>query len=99
MKISNEGDTMKKLRYLAGIFGLAIAGAAMSLVGVQAQDLRPVHFSGVINDYTPSTSPGGPYEMRGDWSLDVIRGGTANFSADLNMETSDYGITGATQVD
>jgi hypothetical protein len=31
--------------------------------------------------------------------LDVIGGGTGNFSADLNMETSDYGITGATQVD
>ena len=71
----------------------------MALVRVQAQDLRPVHFSGLINDYSPSTSPGGPYEIRGDWSLDVVRGGTANFSADLNMETSDYGITGATQVD
>ena len=65
----------------------------------QAQDLRPVHFSGVINDYSPSTVSGGPYEIRGDWSLDVERSGTANFSADLKMETSDYGITGATQVD
>jgi hypothetical protein len=83
--------TMKK-------WGIAIALAAMPFVRVHAQDLRPVHFSGLINDYTPSTSPGGPYEMRGDWSLDVA-GGTATFSADLNMETSDYGITGATQVD
>jgi hypothetical protein len=65
----------------------------------QAQDLRPVHFSGVINDYSPSTSPGGPYEMHGDWSLEVQRGGSANFSADFDMETSDYGITGATKVD
>jgi hypothetical protein len=31
--------------------------------------------------------------------LDVDRSGTASFTADLNMETSDYGITGATQVD
>ncbi len=99
MKIGNEGDTMKKLRSKMGIFGIAIAVAAMALVPVQAQDLRPVHFSGLINDYSPSTSPGGPYEIRGEWSLDVVRGGTANFSADLNMETSDYGITGATQVD
>ena len=30
--------------------------------------------------------------MRGTWSLEVLRGGTANFTADLNMETSDYGI-------
>jgi hypothetical protein len=98
MKIRTAG-TMQKLRYSTGLLGIATAVAAMALVRVQAQDLRPVHFSGVINDYSPSTSPGGPYEIRGDWSLDVIRGGTANFSADLNMETSDYGITGATQVD
>jgi hypothetical protein len=75
-----------------------MAVAAMVLVRAEAQDLRPVHFGGVINDYSPSTSPGGPYEIRGDWSLDV-QGGAATFSADLNMETSDYGITGATQVD
>jgi hypothetical protein len=53
----------------------------------------------VINDYSPSTVTGGPYAIRGEWSLDVLRGGTANFSADLNMETSDYGITDATAVD
>jgi hypothetical protein len=89
---------MRRQRYITGICGIAMAVAALALVRAQAQDLRPVHFSGLINDYTPSTSPGGPYEMRGDWSLDV-HGGTADFSADMNMETSDYGITGATQVD
>jgi len=36
--------------------------------------------------------------MRGEWTLDVS-GGLANVSADMAMETSDYGITGATQVD
>ena len=82
-----------------GICGIAIAVAAIALVRAQAQDLRPVHFSGVVNDYSPSTVSGGPYEIRGDWSLDLVRGGTANFSADLNMETSDYGIAGTTQVD
>ena len=89
---------MERHKYVTMICGIAIAVAAMAFARAQAQDLRPVHFSGLINDYTPSTSPGGPYEMRGDWSLDV-HGGTADFSADLNMETSDYGITGATQVD
>jgi hypothetical protein len=82
-----------------GICGIAILVAAIVLVRAQAQDLRPVRFSGVINDYSPSTVAGGPYEIRGEWSLDVQRAGTANFSADLNMETSDYGISGATQVD
>ena len=82
-----------------GICGIAIAVAVMMLVRAQAQDLRPVHFSGVINDYSPSTVAGGPYEIRGDWFLDILKGSTANFSADLTMQTSDYGVTGATQVD
>lgn len=82
-----------------GICGVAIAVAAIALVRAQGQDIRPVSFSGVINDYSPSTVAGGPYEIRGEWSLDIQRGATANFSADLDMETSDYGITGATQVD
>jgi len=94
-----SGQRARRALGQTGICGIAIAVAAIALVRAQAQDLRPVHFSGVINDYSPSTVPGGPYEIRGDWSLDVQRGGTANFSADLNMETSDYGITGATQVD
>jgi hypothetical protein len=64
-----------------------------------AQDLRLVHFKGVINDYSPSNVSGGPWEIRGVWSLDVDRTGAANFSADLTMETSDYGITSAAQVD
>lgn len=90
---------MRRQRYMTGACRIAMAVAAMALVRAQAQDLRPVHFSGQINDYSPSTVSGGPYEIRGDWSLDLIRGGAASFSADLNMETSDYGIAGATQVD
>jgi len=78
---------------------MAIALSGVALVQAYAQDLRPVNFSGTIHDYSPSTVSGGPYEMRGEWTLDVARGGTANFSADMAMETSDYGITGATQVD
>jgi len=96
--IIRDGYTMERLSYIARICGIALSISAMALVRAHAQDLRPVHFSGLISDYTPSTSPGGPYEMRGEWSLDV-HGGTADFSADLNMETSDYGISGATQVD
>jgi hypothetical protein len=36
-----------------------------------AQDRRPVHFSGLINDYSPLTVKGGPWEMHGQWSLDL----------------------------
>jgi len=88
---------MRRVRDI-GTFGIALALCGLALAPAQAQSLRPVHFGGVINDYSPSTVAGGPYEIRGDWSLDVV-GSTASFSADLNMETSDYGITGATQVD
>ena len=90
---------MRRIRYIAGTCAMAIALFGVALVQARAQDLRPVHFSGVIHDYSPSTVSGGPYEMRGEWTLDVARGGTANFSADMAMETSDYGVTGATQVD
>jgi hypothetical protein len=98
-KTFKTGETMRRAKYITGICGIAIALLAIALVRAQAQDLRLVHFSGVVNDYSPSTVSGGPYEIRGEWSLDVQRAGTANFSADLTMETSDYGITGATQVD
>jgi hypothetical protein len=61
-----------------------------------AQDRRQVHFSGLINDYSPSTVKGGPWEMHGQWSLDFHEEWrreslTADFSADMTM--SDYGTT------
>ena len=60
-----------------------------------AQDRRPVHFSGLINDYSPSTVKGGPWEMHGQWSLDIHedwrKEARADFSADMTM--SDYGTT------
>lgn len=56
-------------------------------------DTLPVHFSGLINDHTPAAVKGGPYEMRGKWSLEVDeRRGTGKFSAAMDMQTSDYGI-------
>lgn len=85
-----------RIRFATSLCGMALALAAAR---VGAQELRGVHLGGLINDYSPSTVSGGPYEIRGQWSLDINRSGTADFTADLNMETSDYGITGATQVD
>ena len=82
-----------KMKNVVGFCAAAIAFAGF----VQAQDLRRVTFIGTLNDYSPSTVSGGPWEMRGEWSLDLF--GTANFSADFSMETSDYGITDSTQVD
>jgi hypothetical protein len=59
-------------------------------------DALPVHYRGLLNDHTPSAAvvKGGPYEMRGRWSLEVDeRRGTAKFSAQMDMQTSDFGIT------
>ena len=84
--------------------GLALRVLAVLLLvsgtGALAQDheplhfgrFMPVHFSGIINDYSPSTVAGGPYEIRGNWSLEW-RGAFANFSAAVTMETSDSGVT------
>ncbi len=43
-----------------------------------AQDHGPAHFTGVLNDYSPSTVKGGPWEMHGQWTLDLrARNGAA----------------------
>ncbi len=64
-----------------------------------AQDRRTVHFSGLINDYSPLSSiSGSPWEMHGQWSMDLNRErGTADFSADMTM--SGFGKTDAGAVD
>ena len=59
-----------------------------------AGDSRPVHLTGLLNDYSPldTNIKGSPYEMHGQWSMDVnAEKGTADFSADMTM--SDYGTT------
>ncbi len=68
------------------VLALVLATAAF------AQGKSPVHFKGLINDYTASTVKGGPWELHGAWTLD-LRGasGTSDFSADLTM--SNYGTT------
>lgn len=60
-----------------------------------AQDRKPVHFSGLINDYSPSTVKGGPWEMHGQWTLDLReewgKDWHGDFAADMTM--SGYGTT------
>lgn len=61
---------------------------------VLAQDPAPaVHLSGLISDYTPVSGVGGPWEMRGEWSLN-LKGdsGKGTFSASMNMTHSDYWV-------
>jgi hypothetical protein len=89
------------LRWFLVVTALLVSATAAGGPGEERQAfLQPgVHYVGLINDYTPSAAitKGGPYEMRGKWSLDVDeRRGTARFSAVMNMETSDYGIAQGT---
>lgn len=92
-----------RLAWTASVIAVLVSAAGSSGLAQdhagQRRSTRPWHFSGLINDYTPSAAvvAGGPYEMRGTWSLDVdARRGTARFSAVMNMETSDYGIAQGT---
>ena len=65
-----------------------------------AQDRRTVHFSGLINDYSPlsATVKNSPWEMHGQWSMDLnLESGTADFSADMTM--SGFGKTATGEVD
>jgi hypothetical protein len=70
----------------------------VSATCASAQERRPVHFSGLINDYSPSTVKGGPWEMHGQWTLDLKQdrhaelGFVADFAVDMTM--SGYGTTG-----
>ena len=61
--------------------------------GALAQAPMPEHLRGIINDYTPATSVGGPWEMHGAWSLKIKgESGKADFSAVMTMEHPDYWI-------
>ena len=83
-----------KIPILLLVFSLPLLFTAASAV---AQQNVPVHLSGLINDYSPSTVKGGPWEMHGQWKLDLHREWRgewvtgADFSTDMTM--SDYGST------
>jgi hypothetical protein len=75
---------------------LLLASATCAL----AQERKAVHFSGLFNDYVPlaATISGSPYEMHGQWSMDLrLERGTADFAADMTM--SGFGRTSAGAVD
>jgi hypothetical protein len=89
-----NGNAFGLMMRCLAVFVLALGTAAL------AEVQNPVHFKGLINDYSPATfvvggvpKTIGPWEIRGTWSLDLQGdSGTANFSAALTMELSDYAI-------
>lgn len=72
--------------------GLALLMLVMS-IGAPAQNPKQLKLSGIISDYTLA-SGGGPWDIRGEWSL-TVRGnsGEASFSAAFAMVHSDLGVT------
>ncbi|MGC1105275.1 MAG: hypothetical protein WA876_01940 [Candidatus Acidiferrales bacterium] len=78
----------KALLWMVGVVGVLALAATASM----AQFPLPRHLSGLINDYTPESGVGGPWEIRGVWSLDINDAGRAKFSAELNMEHSDLWV-------
>jgi hypothetical protein len=65
-----------------------VASILAFAVAVSAQAQGPVHFTGSIHDYTPSTVKLGPWELHGNWTLDVFAG-KADLVVDMTM--SNYG--------
>src|ERR1700728_984435 len=81
-------------------FTLPVLSVFLLVTGATAfaQRSPSVHFGGVLNDYSPSTVKGGPWEMHGTWSLDLRRDSDkADFSAAMTM--SGYGKTANGAVD
>jgi hypothetical protein len=79
---------------------LVSASCALAQSGGFALEQKPLHFSGLFNDYVPlsPTISGSPYEMHGQWSMDLHpEFGTADFAADMTM--SGFGRTTAGVVD
>ena len=87
---------------LSGIVTLlALGGSAPSRAVAGGAPPLPTHFSGQLNDYTPTIDSntdkaigGSPYEMHGRWTLDLnAQQSNATFSAALSMETSEVANT------
>jgi hypothetical protein len=79
----------------AWVLVLALGTSAAAQASAAPEGRRREHFRGIINDFTPAHnaqgSPSGPWEMHGVWHLDLTSdGSTADFSAALTMENSDY---------
>ena len=81
-----------KCRTLASVVRVLSFFCLVSATCALAQE-RKAHLAGLLNDYTPANPviSGSPYEMHGQWSLDLRAWGTADFFADMTM--SDYGTT------
>ncbi|MEP7186381.1 MAG: hypothetical protein ABI767_11145 [Rhodanobacter sp.] len=80
---------------VVALLALGVGGQSRALAG--GVPPLPTHFSGLLNDYTPTSDGntgkaigGSPYEMHGTWTLGLnARRSRATFSAAMSMETSE----------
>ena len=73
---------------------LLLAAGTSALAQDRERKPVPVHFVGILNDYTPGSPSvkGSPWEMHGQWTMDLRpQWDTADFYADMTM--SGYGTT------
>ena len=81
---SSHAETLMNWKSLSCT--VRVASALMVSLGMVVLAQEPVHFSGSIHDYTASSVKGGPWELHGNWTLE-LRGfsGKADFSIDMTM--------------
>ena len=79
-EVTHDAVLQEKLKNKEELFymksKILISARALSLLLLvsaicgSAQERKPVHFSGVFNDYSPLSSiSGSPYEMHGQWTF------------------------------
>jgi hypothetical protein len=94
--ILNRSSFMKSKNLTSAARALSLLLLASATCALAQEQRKPVHLSGLFNDYVPlsGTISGSPYEMHGQWSMDLRKDwGTADFAADMTM--SGFGRTAA----
>ena len=94
MKIKGSRWISARLALMApALLTLAIGMGEARAGGESGPPPLPAELNGLLNDYTPATVTGGPYEMHGRWSLRLGEHGSAKFAAEMTMETADFANT------
>jgi len=89
----------KTFLWLVGAWALVLVLGTSAVAQSQSRErFTGTVLRGIINDFTPAHdakgNPTGPWELHGVWRLDLSwTGTTADFSAALTMENSDYWLT------
>lgn len=96
MKSKRLSRTVRGGAMLASLAIAAGAAVAWQPAAAQVPTLLPVHLSGLLNDFTPSSVAGvaikgGPWEMHGKWTVEINEfSKTATFTGEMSMETGDF---------